>query len=317
MKLFIQIPCYNEEETLPETLADLPNTIEGISTIEVVVINDGSTDKTIEVARAHGVKHIVDLKYNRGLSYTFGAGIRYCYDHGADIIVNTDADNQYCGADIPLLVAPILHGNAQMVIGDRQPHSVQHFSPLKKFLQKVGSGVASYFAGVKVPDAASGFRAFSRDLAGRIFLFTQFSYTMETIIMCGQRKIPVTSVPIRTNGPTRPSRLFKSMPHYLLKSALTMIRVYLLYASATLLTNAGLIFIILGTIPGIRFIFLALISLSLPTGKLQSLLLGAILIIIGGLLLIAGLIVHNIQDNRKLIEALYIQSHTTKTPHNE
>jgi glycosyltransferase involved in cell wall biosynthesis len=312
MKLFIQIPCYNEEATLSETLADIPETIEGISSIDVLVINDGSTDKTIEVARANGVKHIIDFKYNRGLSHTFAAGMRYCYEHGADIVVNTDADNQYCGADIPLLVAPILNGNAQMVIGDRHTHSLQHFSPLKKFLQKAGSRVASYFAGVKVSDAASGFRAFSRDLAGRIFLFTQFSYTMETIIMCGQRKIPITSVPIRTNAPTRPSRLFKSMPHYLFNSTVTIIRVYLLYASATLLTNAALIFIVLGTIPGIRFLILALMSMSLPTGKLQSLLLGAVFIIIGGLLLISGLIVHNIQDNRKLIEALYIQTNRTK-----
>lgn len=303
MKLLIQIPCFNEEETLPQTIADLPREIDGISQIEIVVINDGSSDGTSELARSLGVQHILDLPYNQGLAAAFSRGIQYGYEMGADIIVNTDGDNQYCGADIEKLVRPILEGKAQMVIGDRQTSRLGHFSPLKKALQRLGSRVTSMLAGITVPDATSGFRAFSRDLCHNMFLFTKFSYTLETIIMCGQRHIPVVSVPIRTNLPTRPSRLFRSIPQFLGKSVMSIFKIYLLYASSSLLANLGLLSLFLGLIPGVRFLILAVFGSG--DGYIQSLIMGTILIVTGVLLLVCSLIVANIQDNRKLLEAIY------------
>lgn len=305
MKLVIQIPCYNEEKTLPETINSLPKKIEGISEIEILIINDGSTDRTVEVAKSLGVQNILNLQYNMGLAEAFSQGLRYAYNLGADLVVNTDADNQYCADDIEKLIRPILEGKAQMVIGDRQTMTVPHFSFFKKRMQRLGSRLLSLMAGVDVPDATSGFRAFSRELCHRIFLFTKFSYTLETIIMCGKRGIPITSVPVRTNAPTRPSRLFRSMPHYLVKSGLSMVQIYLFYTSVQILAKTGLVFIILGLLPGIRFLILFLFYS--PKGHVQSLILAAIMLIIGSLLLLAALIISNVTDNRKMLEEIVLE----------
>jgi len=226
MKLIIQIPCYNEEKTLPLTFADLPKQIDGVDAIEVLVIDDGSKDRTVDVARGLGVHHIVRQKKNAGLAKGFMTGIDACLRLGADIIVNTDGDNQYCGQDIEKLIAPILAGKADFVVGDRQTDSVEHFSTFKKRLQKIGSGVVRRAADADVRDTTSGFRAYSRDAAMRLIVLSDYSYTLETIILAGRQKIAVENVPIRTNGKLRESRLFKSTGSYIQRSMGTIIRTY-------------------------------------------------------------------------------------------
>ena len=305
MKLIIQIPCLNEEEFLPQTVKDLPKNIDGISKIEVMVINDGSTDRTSEVARSVGVDHVIDIPYNYGLSNAFIRGIKEGYKRGADIIVNTDADNQYSGEDIGKLVKPIIEGRAQMVIGDRQTMALKHFDLLKRLLQKIGSFVVSLMAGIKVPDATSGFRAFSRSLCEQLILYTNFSYTLETIIMCGKSGIQVLSVPIKTNPPTRPSRLFRSIPEYIFKSMHSMLKIYLMYTSSTLFAALGVFFFALGFIPILRFLIIAIFVS--PEGHIQSLVFGAILFFLGGMSIVSALIISNINSNRKLLREIYLQ----------
>src|SRR5215213_4534631 len=229
MKLIIQIPCFNEEQTLPATLRDLPREIAGIDEIEWLVIDDGSTDRTIEVARAGGVEHIVRLTNNRGLAAGFQAGLDACLKLGADVIVNTDADNQYVGADIPKLLAPILEGRADMVIGDRETDSIEHFSPIKKLLQRWGSAVVRRVSGTQVADTTSGFRAYNREAALQMQVVSKFTYTLETIIQAGKMVVAVDHVPIRTNHKTRESRLFPSMWAYVRRNTLSIFRVYTLY----------------------------------------------------------------------------------------
>ena len=256
MKLFIQIPCLNEEATLPQTLADLPKHIDGIDEIEVMVVDDGSTDRTVEVAREHGVRHIVSHGTNRGLAAAFSSGRDYALAHGADLLVNTDADNQYCGADIPLLVKPVLEGRADIVVGNRPIVEHKEFSPLKKALQLCGSWALRQISKTTVRDAPSGFRAFSRNALERIFLHSRFSYCMETLIQAGTTGLRVYDVDIRVNPKTRDSRLFKSIPQYLRKTGGTMLHMFLLYRPGTFFSLLSVPFWIFALFFGCRYLWL-------------------------------------------------------------
>ena len=300
MKLIVQIPCYNEEQTLPETVADIPRQIDGIEQVEVLVIDDGSRDNTVQVARDIGVDHVIRNKRNIGLARSFRKGLDACLVRGADIIVNTDGDNQYAGADIPKLVQPILEGQADMVIGDRETNKIPHFSPLKKFLQYLGSGVVRKLAGIWVPDTVSGFRAFSREAAIRINVVSSFSYTIETVIQAGKRHLTVQSVAVRTNPKTRDSRLFKSIPHFVQNSLGTMVRMYAMYQPLRVFFYLGSVLTIIGILPIIRFLFFYLAGSG--DGHLQSLLLGSVLVILGVITFMIGLVADLISFNRQLME---------------
>lgn len=301
MKLIIQIPCFNEADTLPDTLRELPVSLPGIECIEVLVIDDGSTDGTAAVARELGVQHVVRLPYHMGLASGFRAGLEACLERGADLIVNTDADNQYFAGDIQTLIEPILAGEAQLVIGDRGVSSLQHFSPLKRMLQRAGSWVVSQAAGMQVRDATSGFRALSREMALRTLVLSQYSYTLETIIQAGAHKIPVKFVPVRTNPNTRPSRLMRSTSHYLRQSIPTILRAYAMYQPLKVFTLIGTVFIITGLIPALRFLVLRYI-LDQGTGNLQSLILSAVLLIVGFQIYLFGVLADLIAFNRKMLE---------------
>src|SRR5918997_1084159 len=241
MKLIIQIPCLNEEETLPVTLADLPREVEGFDTVEWLIIDDGSTDRTVEVAREHGVDHIVRLTNNKGLASGFQAGLDASLKLGADVIVNTDADNQYDGRDIPLLVEPILAGNADMVVGDRRVMEIEHFSPLKKGLQRLGSWVVRRASATSVPDTTSGFRAYNREAAMAVQVVSRFTYTLETIIQAGKLLVAVAHVPVRTHEPTRASRLFPSMWSYVRHNAVSVFRIYAMYEPLRVFMTAAVV----------------------------------------------------------------------------
>jgi glycosyltransferase involved in cell wall biosynthesis len=279
MKLIIQIPCFNEEQTLPETLADLPREIPGIDTIEWLVIDDGSTDRTVEVARAGGVDHIVRLTNNRGLAAGFQAGLDACLKLGADVIVNTDADNQYAGADIHKLVAPILEGRADMVVGDRQTDSIEHFSPVKKLLQRWGSAVVRRASDTDVPDTTSGFRAYNREAAIQIQVVSKFTYTLETIIQAGKMLVAVDHVPIRTNPKTRESRLFPSTASYVRRNGLSIFRIYALYEPMRLFMMAAAIAALVGAVIWGRFLWWFFIE-GEGSGHIQSLILGSTMFIV-------------------------------------
>ena len=300
MKLIIQIPCYNEEETLHLAFNDLPRSIEGIDTIEYLCINDGSTDGTVAKARKLGFDHIVSFKQNKGLASGFMAGIDACLHLGADIIVNTDADNQYCGADIEKLVRPILDEKADIVIGSRPIDSTEQFSWKKKKFQHLGSWVVRVASGTDIPDAPSGFRAYSRDAALRINVVNNYTYTLETIIQAGNNKTAMTSVPISTNPETRPSRLFSSMWRYMKTSAAVITRSFIMYKPLKFFGTLGLLFILAGLIPGIRF--LVLFFSSEGEGHIQSLILTAILMMMGFMTIVMGLLGDTIASNRKILE---------------
>lgn len=300
MKLIIQIPCYNEAQTLPQTIADLPRTLPGIDVIEMLVIDDGSTDDTAHIAGVLGVHHVVRHKHNQGLARAFRSGLEAALQAGADVIVNTDADNQYVGADIALLVSPILAKEADMVIGDRQTDSIPHFSPLKKWLQRLGSGVVRRLSGVDIPDAVSGFRAFSREAAIRLNVLSNFSYTIETVIQAGKRNLTVYSVPIRTNPTRRPSRLFRNIPHFIQQSLVTMVRVYAMYKPLRVFFYIGSIFVLLGSLPIIRFLYFYLQGAG--QGHIQSLLLGSMFVLIGVFAWLIGLLADLISFNRQILE---------------
>lgn len=300
MKLIIQIPCYNEAETLEIALNDLPKHIDGIDEIEYLIINDGSKDDTVKVAKDWGVDHVVNFKQNKGLAKGFMAGMDACLRNGADIIVNTDADNQYCGDDIETIVRPILEGKADIVIGERPIDSTEHFSPLKKKLQHLGSWVVRKASKTDIPDAPSGFRAYSREAALRTNVVNEYTYTLETIVQAGRNKMAITSVPIRTNGELRPSRLFSSMFGYIKKSMLTIIRAFMMYKPLKFFTILGGILFLIGAAIGIRF--LVFFFQGSGAGHIQSLILASMMIILGVMTGIVGLQADIIAANRKLLE---------------
>lgn len=300
MKLIIQIPCYNEAETLEIALNDLPKTLEGIEEIEYLIINDGSQDETVEVARNWGVNHIVSFKQNKGLAKGFIAGLDGCLRNGADIIVNTDADNQYCAEDIQKLIQPILDGKADMVVGARPIDETEHFSFLKKKLQHFGSWVVRRASNTDIPDAPSGFRAFSREAAMRMNVVNDYTYTLETIVQAGREKIPITSIPIRTNGELRPSRLFSSIWGYVKKSMLTILRAYMMYKPLKCFTYLAIPPIVFGVAIGIRFLFYYYQGQG--DGHVQSLILACTLTIIGFLTFMIGLLADVLAANRKVLQ---------------
>ena len=309
MKLIIQIPCYNEQATLGLTLSELPRQIPGIDTVERLIINDGSTDQTVEVAKACGVEHIINFKHNQGLAKAFMAGIEASLQAGADIIVNTDADNQYCGADIILLVEPILAGEAEIVIGTRPIEKIKHFSGLKKLLQKLGSWVVRIASNTNIPDAPSGFRAISREAALQLNVFSDYSYTVEMIIQAGQKGMGITSVPIRTNGYLRPSRLVKSIPTYIQRSLITIIRIFMTYKPLRFFTILGSIPITIGGLLCLRWLLLfgEIIGNNPSKPRVPSLVLAAILIVIGFQLWMFGLAADLIAVNRKILEDIQLR----------
>ena len=302
MKLIIQIPCYNEEKNLPITFSDLPDRIEGIDKIETLIINDGSTDNTVEVAKQIGVDHIINFKRNKGLAMAFSAGIEKCLEFGADIIVNTDADNQYCGADIRKLVKPIIDKKADVVIGNRETNKIGHFSWIKKRLQYSGSSLVRKLSNTDVPDTVSGFRAFSKEAALSINVLTEFSYTIENLIQIGHQKLKIISVPINTNEKLRESRLFKSVPSFIRNQLATILRVYATYKALKVFTTIGLIIILPGIAGFIRFLYYYFTVGG--EGHIQSLIFSTTLIIIGFLVFMFGIISDLISNNRKLIEKI-------------
>lgn len=300
MKLVIQIPCYNEEATLPRTLADLPEEIPGVDEIEILIIDDGSRDRTVPVAREHGVDHVLRLTQNMGLATAFVSGLEAALQLGADVIVNTDGDNQYRGEDIPRLVRPILEGRADIVVGDRGVMSVGEFSPLKRRLQRLGSWVVKLASGVDTPDATSGFRALSREAALRTIILSQYSYTLESLIQAGARRMAVTYVPIQVNPKTRSSRLMRNIPDYLMNSAATILRTYTLYRPLRVFLFLGALMILGGLVLGGRFLWFYVQGLG--SGKVQSLILTAILLIAGFQSCLIGLVADLIGFNRKIME---------------
>ena len=300
-KLIIQIPCYNEERTLGITLSALPRQLPGIDQIEWLIINDGSRDRTVEVAKEFGVDHIVNLPTNQGLARGFMAGLEACLRAGADIIVNTDADNQYCADDIPLLIQPILLGQAEMVVGARPIWETKHFSLVKKLLQNLGSSMVRLASSTDIPDAPSGFRAFSRNAAMQLNVFSRYTYTLETIIQAGQKGIAIASVPIRTNPNLRKSRLVKSIPSYVFRSARTILRIFMLYKPLRFFTVLGSLPLGLGTLIGVRWLLLFFLVDS-TRARTPSLILAAILILIGFQLWMFGLIADLMAANRRLLE---------------
>lgn len=305
MKLIVQIPAYNEETTIAQTLRDIPKKIDGISQIDTMVIDDGSSDKTVEAARKAGANHILQLKSHRGLSAAFIAGIDNALRLGADIIVNTDADNQYAGADIARLVAPIVRGSAEVVIGDREVSKSPHMSPLKRTLQRLGSWSVGVASGVSVADATSGFRAFSREAATQINVFNPFTYTLETIIQSGNRNLGVQSVAVRTNPTTRPSRLYHGIGTYLRKSASTMFRIYTLYKPLKTFFAIGSLLMLLGVAIGARFLWFFYEGDG--GGHVQSLILAAVFLIVGFQTMLIGLVADLISVNRRLSEEVLIR----------
>lgn len=308
MKLIIQIPCYNEAETLEIALNDLPKQLEGIDEIEYLIINDGSKDNTVEVAKKWGVHHIVNFRQNKGLAKGFMAGLDGCLRNGADIIVNTDADNQYCADDIAVLIRPILDGEADMVIGERPIDQTEHFSFIKKKLQHFGSWVVRKASNTDIPDAPSGFRAFSREAAMRINVVNDYTYTLETIVQAGREKIAVTSVPIHTNEELRPSRLFSSIWGYVKKSMLTIIRAYMMYKPLKCFSFLAVPPVGVGLLIGLRY--LHLMAIGRAGGHVQSLILACTLIIVGFLTFMIGLVADVIAASRKLLQDT--QYHTRK-----
>ena len=299
-KLIIQIPCYNERDTLSATVRDLPRDVPGVDTIEYLVIDDGSTDGTAQLARELGVHHVISNTANQGLARSFARGLDYALGAGADVIVNTDGDNQYSGADIVHLVQPILAKHADIVVGDRQTGTIKHFSRTKRLLQKFGSMVVRKLSGVQIPDAVSGFRAISRSAAMQMNIVSTFSYTIEMLIQAGRRGLIVTSIPIGTNEKTRESRLFKSVSRFIEQSGSTAVRMYAMYKPLHSFAILGATIAFVGTVPIIRFLYYYLFISG--EGKIQSLIIGCALLTVGILTLVMGLLADLIGRNRQLLE---------------
>ncbi len=301
-KLIIQIPCLNEATTLPATIRDLPRSVSGIDVVELLVIDDGSQDDTSAVARACGVNHVVRFRSHKGLAAAFMAGLDASLRQGADYIVNTDADNQYPGSEIPMLVAPLLRGEADIVIGDRNISTLRHMPRLKRWLQLVGSWVVRQVSNTRVPDTTSGFRAYTREAALRQTIVSEFSYTLESIIQAGKKRMAIAHVPIATNENTRESRLFDSVFTYIKKSAATIVRIYAMYEPLKVFTMVGLTSIAAGLAISLRFLYYY--ANGAGQGHLQSLILSAVLLIVGVQLLLMGLMADVLSANRKLLEEL-------------
>jgi glycosyltransferase involved in cell wall biosynthesis len=302
MKLIIQIPCFNEEATLPQTIGDLPQYIEGIDCIELLVIDDGSTDRTSEMARDLGVHHVLRLPRNMGLARAFSIGLETALQLGADIIVNTDGDNQYCGKDVTGLIRPILEGKADMVVGDRQIETIKHLSKMKKLLQKLGSWVVRWVSGTDVPDVTSGFRAFSRKTALQLVVFSSYTYTLETIIQAGKKNIVVGHVPVDTNEQLRESRLIESIPSYVWRSTLTILRIFLMYEALTVFLTLGAVLFGAGVLISLRFFYFYLIGQG--QGHIQSLILATILIVLSFQSFMLGILANLSATNRHLSEEI-------------
>lgn len=300
MKVIIQIPCYNEAETLEIALNDLPKALSGVDEVEYLIINDGSKDNTVEVAKNWGVHHVVNFKQNKGLAKGFMAGLDGCLRNGADIIVNTDADNQYCGSDIQKLIDPILNGEADYVIGARPIDQTEHFSWIKKKLQHLGSWVVRKASNTDIPDAPSGFRAMSRECALRMNVVNDYTYTLETIVQAGRERIPIAWVPINTNAELRPSRLFNSILGYVKKSMLTILRAYMMYKPLKAFTYLASLPSVVGLVYVIRFLIFAIKGAG--SGHIQSLILGCTLIIIGFLTFMIGLVSDVNAANRRILQ---------------
>jgi glycosyltransferase involved in cell wall biosynthesis len=302
VKLIIQIPCYNEENSIGVTLSSLPSAIPGVDVVERLIIDDGSTDRTVEVARSHGVEHVVRFPRNRGLARAFMAGLDASLRAGADIIVTMDADNAFDPGDIPGLIEPILSGKAEFVVGARPIATIQHFSPVKKLLQKMGSWAVRLASRTDIPDAPCGFRAISRAAAMNLNVFNEYTYTLETIIQAGQKNMAITSVPVRINKELRPSRLIRSIPSYIRRSIITIVRIFMTYKSFEFFAYPAMVAFGLGIVLVLRFIFLYLARVG--GGHLQSIIAAALLIGLGALLLVVGLIADLVSVNRKLLEKL-------------
>lgn len=300
MKLIVQIPCLNEEQTIGETIADIPRQIDGIDEVEVLVINDGSTDNTVEAAREAGADHVISFSQNRGLAAAWSAGINEALRLGADIIVNTDADNQYRGSCIPDLVRPIQRGDADMVVGARPIEQIEDFSWLKKRLQRLGSWLVRKVSATTISDATSGFRAYNRTAAMRLTVVSDFTYTHETLIQAGRSGLAVAEVPIQTNRRTRESRLFRSVSEYIRRSIGTIIRIYALYQPMAFFNIIGAIFCLGGVVLGIRYLYF--MAIGEGTGHVQSVIVGALLIIVGAQSFVVGLLADLIAANRKLVQ---------------
>jgi len=303
VKLIIQIPCYNEEATLPKTLADLPEAIPGIDVIETLVIDDGSTDRTSSLARELGVNHVIRFPRNRGLAVAFAGGLNACLNAGADIIVNTDGDHQYQGSSIPNLVEPIVRGEADMVVGDRQVETIPHFSWLKKVLQKLGTRVVRWTSGTNVQDATSGFRAISRQAAAQLVVFSSYTYTLETIIQAGKRGLVVASVPVETNPKLRESRLIRSVFSYVLRSSVTILRIFMMYEALRVFSLISLMPALAGVVLFVRYAFFY--AAGQGSGHIQSVVVASVLLLLAFQILLLGLLADLIAKNRRLSEEIH------------
>jgi glycosyltransferase involved in cell wall biosynthesis len=311
MKVIVQIPCFNEEQTLPQVIADIPRRIEGVDRVEVLVVDDGSTDATAEVARRCGADHLVRHTANQGLARAFRSGLDAALLLGADVIVNTDADNQYAGSAIPDLIRPILDGRADVVVGDRRPATLAHFSPAKRVLQRIGSFFVRRLSGTSVPDAVSGFRALSRQAALRINVLSSFSYTIEMLIQAGKERMAVASVPVPVNPQTRESRLFRNVPQFLGQSLVAAVRTYTRYKPLRVFTYLGGALVVLGALPVARFLYYY--AQGHGNGHVQSLLLGGVLLIFGFVALLVGVVADLISFNRMLLEILLAKVRTLES----
>ena len=300
MKLIIQIPCYNEAGTLPATLAELPREVPGFNSVEWLVIDDGSNDHTARVAAEHGVDHVIRHGHNLGLARAFMTGLEACLERGADVIVNTDADNQYSAKDIPALVKPILEDRMEIVVGARPIEEIKDFSLLKKLLQRVGSFVVRLVSGVNVPDAPSGFRAFSREAAGHLVVFNEYTYTLETLIQAGQKHMAIASVPVRVNRQTRPSRLMTGIWSYIRRSVVTIVRIFVIYRPFRFFASIGLVMFTAGFLIGFRFLYYYLTGDG--AGRIQSVILSGSLLIMGFQTILVAFLADLLAANRKLLE---------------